>query len=75
MTLPYTIPATIQEFKDNEAVVTTDDGQSLTIPKSMVSENATVGGTVNIAIFSEQDVASERERFAKQVLNELLQGE
>jgi len=75
MSLPYTIEATVHEFTDDSVVVSTDDGQKLTLPKSMVSENVTVGGTVHLAIFSDQDVAAERERFAKDVLNELLQGE
>ncbi|MFH1315789.1 MAG: hypothetical protein ABIH67_05355 [Candidatus Uhrbacteria bacterium] len=74
MNLPYTLEATIEKFTDDQVVIITDKNERLTIPKSMISANATVGGTVQIAIFSEQDVATERERFAKQVLNELLQG-
>lgn len=74
MSLPYTLEATIEEFKDDTAVLVTDDNQRLRVPKSMLSDNVTVGGAVHLAIFSDQDVASERERFAKQVLNELLGG-
>lgn len=72
MSLPYTLEATIEEFKDDIAVIVTDDNQRLRVPKSMISANATAGGSIHLAIFSDQEVASERERFAKQVLNELL---
>ena len=72
MPLPYTLEATIEEFKDDIAMIVTDDNQRLRVPKSMISENATVGGPIHLAIFSDQDVAGERDRFAKQVLNELL---
>ncbi len=75
MSLPYTIEATVHEFTDETVIVSIDDGQKITLPKSLVSDNVTVGGTVHLAIFSDQDVAAERERFAKDVLNELLQGE
>lgn len=75
MSLPYTIAATIHEFTDDQVIIVTDDGQKLTLPKTNISESATVGGTVHLAVFSEQDVAAEREQFAKQILNELLQGE
>ena len=74
MTLPYTLEATVEEFEDNVAIIVTDDNQRLRVPKSMISENATVGGTVYLSIFSSQDAAAERDRFAKQILNELLQG-
>ena len=74
MTLPYTLEATVEAFTDDQATIITDNNERLTVPKNMISSNATVGGTVHLAIFSEQDVAVERERFAKQVLNELLQG-
>lgn len=72
MTLPYTIPATVKDFTNGSVIVVTDDGQQLTVPKTMVSQNTTVGGTVHVAIFSEQDVAAERERFAENILHELL---
>jgi len=75
MSLPYTIEANVHEFTDDHIVISIDDGQKLTLPKSLVSDNVTVGGAVHLAIFSDQDVAAERERFAKDVLNELLQGE
>jgi len=74
MNLPYTLEATIEKFSDDQTTIVTDKNERLVVPKNMISTNATVGGTVHLAIFSEQDVAAERERFAKQVLNELLQG-
>ncbi|MBU0531355.1 MAG: hypothetical protein ABIG32_01070 [Candidatus Uhrbacteria bacterium] len=75
MSLPYTIEATVHEFTDDSVVISLDDGQKISLPKALVSDNVTVGGTVHLAVFSDQDVAAERERFAKDVLNELLQGE
>ena len=74
MTLPNSLEAVVEEFKNDIAVVVTDDNQRLRVPKSMISKNATVGGTVYLTVFSSQDAAAERDRFAKQVLNELLQG-
>lgn len=74
MKLPYTLEATVEEFKKDQAVVVTDNNERLSVPKSMISDNVTVGGAVHLAIFSDQDAAAERERFAKQILNELLQG-
>jgi hypothetical protein len=74
MELPYTLEAVVDEYTDDKAVLVTDDDQRLSIPKSMLSDNVTVGGVVNLAVFSDQDVATEREQFAKQILNELLGG-
>ena len=72
MNLPYTLEAVVDEFTDDKAVVITDDNQRLSVPKNMLSDNVTIGGVVHLTIFSDQDVAAEREQFAKQVLNELL---
>jgi len=72
MSLPYTTPATIKDFTNGSVIIVTDDGQQLTVPKDMVSQNATIGGTVHLAVFSEQDVATEREKFASNILQELL---
>ena len=58
MTLPNSLEAVVEEFKNDIAVVVTDDNQRLRVPKSMISKNATVGGTVYLTVFSSQDAAA-----------------
>ena len=70
--LPYTIAGVIQEFVDDSARITLENQTPLIVPKSLIAESATVGSTIHIAIFSENDIAAEHERLAKAVLQEML---
>ena len=73
--LPHTIGGVITKFEDDTATVELDNNEVVKVPKSIVSESATVGSGVHVAVFSDDDVDAEHERLAKSVVAELLRND
>jgi len=73
MSLPHTLPATISELLDDKAVIELEGGQTVHLPRYLIPDGA-VGDTVHLAVFTDTDAASEHERLAKAVVEELLRG-
>lgn len=71
--LPHTIQATVTAITDTDVSVTLENGSLSTLPRHLFSQDARVGDTIHLAVFSSEDTKIEHERLAKAVLAELLQ--
>ncbi len=72
--LPHALSATIQSIDRENAVLLTKDGQTIRWPVRLLKPESTPGTAVHLLVLSDTDASDERERLAKQVLNEMLKG-
>lgn len=73
--LPHTISGTISEIGESTATIMLENGETVTVPKRILSETAFVNSKVRLAVFSDVEMSAEHERLAKAVIEELLRKE
>jgi len=72
--LPHALEATVELITKKESTLRTEDNQTISLPTKILGEIAE-GDTIYLMVLKEEDTELEREKFAKQVLKEILQGE
>lgn len=73
--LPHTISGTISEIGESTATIMLENGETVTVPKRILSETVFVNSKVRLAVFSDVEMSAEHERLAKAVIEELLRKE
>jgi len=66
---------TIDRFEEDQAVIILDDGQQLLWPKSKLTDDTLAGQAINLYLSEDDLGTNEKNKLAKDVLNEILQGE
>ena len=64
--------ATVKAVEGDSAVLALANGETLRWPASLLPQDVGVGDTVRVIIHSSKTDEEERQRLAKEVLNELL---
>ncbi len=72
--LPHALEATVEQIDKKESTLKTEDNHTISIPTKLLGEVAE-GDTVYLMVLKGDDTEIEREKFAKQVLKEILEGE
>jgi len=62
----------IDRFEGDKTVIKLDDGQQVIWPASDLPEGLTEGDNLRLVILTAEHEGEERERIAKQILNEIL---
>lgn len=65
-------PVTLDRFEKDVAILRTDDGQELLWPREKLPAAAKQGDVLSLALLTNTDLADERKKYAKTVLNEIL---
>ncbi len=73
--LPHALHATIESIKEDVIVLKLADGQTFRWPRTQASPTVQVGDVMHLFVFPEGETESERQRIAKEVLNEILKGD
>lgn len=63
---------TIEKIGKEEAVLKSENGQTVKLPKGMLPPDKNEGATVNLAIIGNSDGADEQKELAKAILNEII---
>ncbi len=71
MTAPF-LPAVLDRFEGDKAVIRFDDGQTLVLPKADLFNQYKEGDALYFLISPDQDLTAGREQLAKALLNDLL---
>lgn len=64
---------TIDRFEGEQAILKTQNGETVLWPKNKLSENAEEGSTISFTIAPEKDSEQENKKLAKDILNEILE--
>lgn len=70
--LPYSLHVTIKEIQDAAVILTTEQQHEIRWPKSQLPTDISVGMNLQLAIVNDDINQKEREKMAKQILNEIL---
>lgn len=62
----------IDRFERDKAVIALDDGQKIIWPISDLPEGLSEGQAVRLVLFTKEDDDDERQKLAKNILNEIL---
>lgn len=73
--LPHALHATIESIKEDVIILKLADGQTLRWPRAQASPTVQVGDVMHLFVLPEGETESERQRIAKEVLNEILKGD
>jgi len=68
----YFLTAKIEKFADKMAVLITSDGQKLLWPIKELPDDCQAGTMVRIILSTSQSDQTEREKIAKDILNQIL---
>lgn len=68
----FSIEGKIEKFEDKMAVIKTADGQELRWPIKNLPEDIEVGSPVRLVLSTTQTIAEERDKIAKNILNQIL---
>ena len=69
------LTATIDRIEEDKAILVFDDGQKLIIPINKLPANSSAGKILEINLNANENETNEKERLAKDVLNEILSNE
>ena len=73
--LPHALHASIETIEEDVVLLKLADGQKVKWPRAQVSPALKVGDIVHLFVFPEGETEQERQRIAKEVLNEILKGD
>ena len=66
------IKLTIDRIEGDEAVLKTEDGQSVVWPKNKLPDGARESMALNFNILSDAETEKDKKELAKEILNEIL---
>jgi len=66
------VKLTIDRFEGNKAVLKTEAGDSIIWPKKMLPDQAHEGMVLNFNISDKANIEADKNKLAKQILNEIL---
>ncbi len=69
---PHSQKVTIEKLTETSATLVMQDGQKITWDKKLLPANAKEKDTLSMIIHSKETDSQEREKLAKQILNELF---
>ena len=68
----FYLKATIEGFEDKNAIIRFEDGQVIRWPQKNLPDDCIQGNIIRIILKTTEDDSVEREKIAKEILNQLL---
>lgn len=73
--LPHALHASVETVGEESVLLKLADGQMVKWPRAQISPLVKGGDIVHLFVFPEGETDRERQRVAKEVLNEILKGD